>query len=96
MLAAQFEKFKGFQTTSGKITYSKTVHGVTGRAYRVMVVNNNKAKFLRFWKTKKLGEGYRLNGLAQAATPDEERWPGGALRATAVSRSFAGVDALAT
>ena len=26
--------------------------------------------------------------------PDEKRWPGGSLRATAVSRSFAGVDAL--
>jgi branched-chain amino acid transport system substrate-binding protein len=53
-LAAQFEKFKGFQTTSGKITYTKELHGVTGRAYRVMFVNNNKAKFVRFWKTKKL------------------------------------------
>jgi branched-chain amino acid transport system substrate-binding protein len=53
-LAAQFEKFKGFQTTSGKITYTKELHGVTGRAYRVMFVNNNQAKFVRFWKTKKL------------------------------------------
>jgi len=32
--------------------------------------------------------------LTQAATPEEKRWPGGVLRATAVSRSFAGVDAL--
>jgi len=54
VLAARLEKFKGFQATSGKITFSKTVHGVTGRAYRVMVVNNNRAKFVRFWKTKKL------------------------------------------
>ena len=54
VLAARLEKFKGFQATSGKITFSKTVHGVTGRAYRVMVVNNNQAKFVRFWKTKKL------------------------------------------
>ena len=53
-LATQFENFKNFQTTSGKITYSKAVHGVTGRAYRVMFVNNNTAKFVRFWKTKKL------------------------------------------
>ena len=29
-----------------------------------------------------------------AASSDEGRWPGGALRATAVSRSFAGVEAL--
>ncbi len=32
--------------------------------------------------------------MTQAATPDEKRWPGGSLRATAVSRSFAGVEAL--
>ncbi len=32
--------------------------------------------------------------MTQAATPDEKRWPGGALRATGVSRSFAGVHAL--
>ena len=54
VLAARLEKFKGIQATSGKSTYSQTVHGVTGRAYRVMVVNNNQAKFVRFWKTKKL------------------------------------------
>jgi branched-chain amino acid transport system ATP-binding protein len=32
--------------------------------------------------------------LSQAVAPDEKQWPGGSLRATAVSRSFAGVDAL--
>ena len=53
-LATQFEKFKNFPVTSGKITYSKTLHGVTGRAYRVMFVTGNKAKFIRFWKTNKL------------------------------------------
>jgi len=52
-LATQFENFKKLPVTSGKITYSKGVHGVTGRVYRVMLVNNNKAKFLRFWTTKK-------------------------------------------
>ena len=52
-LAAQFEKFKKQSVTSGRITYSKSVHGVTGRAYRVMLVNDNKAKFLRFWRTAK-------------------------------------------
>jgi branched-chain amino acid transport system substrate-binding protein len=52
-LAAQFEKFKKQPVTSGRITYSKSEHGVTGRAYRVMVVNDNKAKFLRLWTTKK-------------------------------------------
>jgi branched-chain amino acid transport system substrate-binding protein len=52
-LAAQFVKFKHQPVTSGRITYSKNVHGVTGRAYRVMVVNDNKAHFVKFWKTKK-------------------------------------------
>ncbi len=52
-LAAQFEKFNKLQVTSGKVTYSKSVHGVTGRVYRVMFVSNNQAKFVRFWKTKK-------------------------------------------
>ncbi len=32
--------------------------------------------------------------MTQAVTPDEKGWPGGSLRATAVSRSFAGVHAL--
>jgi branched-chain amino acid transport system substrate-binding protein len=53
LLRTQFEKFKKFPATSGSITYSKSVHGVTGRAYRVIFVNNNKAKFLRLWTTKK-------------------------------------------
>jgi branched-chain amino acid transport system substrate-binding protein len=55
-LATQFERFKKQAVTSGRITYSRSLHGVTGRAYRVMVVNDNKAKFLRFWKTKKLAK----------------------------------------
>jgi branched-chain amino acid transport system substrate-binding protein len=53
LLRQKFESFKKLPVTSGDITYSKTVHGVTGRAYRVMFVNNNKAKFLRLWTTKK-------------------------------------------
>jgi branched-chain amino acid transport system substrate-binding protein len=53
-LAAQFQRFKHQSVTSGRITYSRSVHGVTGRAYRVMLVNDNKGRFLRFWKTKKL------------------------------------------
>ncbi len=32
--------------------------------------------------------------MTQAATPDEKGWPGGSLRATAISRSFAGLHAL--
>jgi branched-chain amino acid transport system ATP-binding protein len=32
--------------------------------------------------------------LVESATPEDDRWPGGTLRATAVSRSFEGVHAL--
>jgi branched-chain amino acid transport system substrate-binding protein len=52
-LATAFEHFKGLKVTSGKITYSAKVHGGTHRAWRVMLVNNNKARFLRLWVTKK-------------------------------------------
>ena len=52
-LAAQFEKFKKQSVTSGRITYTKSLHGVTGRAYRVMLVDDNKARFLRFWRATK-------------------------------------------
>jgi len=31
---------------SGKISFSPTLHSVFGRAYRVVVVNNNQAKVL--------------------------------------------------
>jgi branched-chain amino acid transport system substrate-binding protein len=50
-LAAQLERFRRVSVTSGRITFSRNVHGVTGRAYRVMLVNDNRASFLRFWRT---------------------------------------------
>jgi branched-chain amino acid transport system substrate-binding protein len=54
VLANQLEHFRFFPATYGLLTFSKTRHGVTGRQYRVMLVNNNKARFLRTWKTRKL------------------------------------------
>jgi branched-chain amino acid transport system substrate-binding protein len=53
VLETAFEHFRNFPVTSGLINYSTSVHGVTGRAYRVMFVNNNKARFLRLWVTRK-------------------------------------------
>jgi branched-chain amino acid transport system substrate-binding protein len=53
-LANAFEHFRGLPTTSGKITFTKQLHSVTGRAFRVMKVQRNHATFLRLWKTKKL------------------------------------------
>ena len=43
-LAAQLEKFNKVPTVSGKVTFSKQLHAVTGRAYRVIQINNNQAK----------------------------------------------------
>ena len=44
-LAAEFEKFSGLETTSGKITFSPTVHTVFGREYRIMTFANGKPTF---------------------------------------------------
>src|SRR4051794_2370753 len=51
-LAAAFENFRGLPTISGPITFSKTLHSVTGRPWRIMKVHNNKETFVRMWKTK--------------------------------------------
>src|SRR4051812_24498548 len=51
-LAAAFENFRGLPTISGPITFSKTLHSVTGRPWRIMKVQNNKETFVRMWKTK--------------------------------------------
>jgi len=43
-LAAQFEKFKGLPTLSGKISFSPQFHSVFGRTYRVIKVTDNVPK----------------------------------------------------
>jgi branched-chain amino acid transport system substrate-binding protein len=43
-LAAILVKLHKFPTISGKISFSPSLHSVFGRSYRVIVVNNNKAK----------------------------------------------------
>jgi branched-chain amino acid transport system substrate-binding protein len=45
-LAAQMEKFKGVPTISGKVSFSAKLHTVFGRQYRVIRIQNNKAKFV--------------------------------------------------
>jgi branched-chain amino acid transport system substrate-binding protein len=54
-LAAIMEKFKGLPTVSGKVSFSKNLHSVFGRAYRIIGVQNSKPKFLQLYTTKKLG-----------------------------------------
>jgi branched-chain amino acid transport system substrate-binding protein len=45
-LAAQMEKFKKVPTASGRVTFSKNLHAVTGRAYRVIRIHNNQPRFV--------------------------------------------------
>jgi branched-chain amino acid transport system substrate-binding protein len=53
-LAQALEGFHGVRTISGPITFSKTLHSVTGRPWRIMKVQNNKESFVRMWKTQKV------------------------------------------
>ncbi|HET7451066.1 MAG TPA: ABC transporter substrate-binding protein [Gaiellaceae bacterium] len=45
-LAATLEKFKGVPTLSGKVSFSPKLHSVFGRQYRVIKINNNKARLV--------------------------------------------------
>jgi branched-chain amino acid transport system substrate-binding protein len=45
-LAKQLEKFKKVPVLGGKISFSPTFHTVFGRQYRVIEINNNKAKYV--------------------------------------------------
>jgi branched-chain amino acid transport system substrate-binding protein len=45
-LAAQMEKFKKLPTISGRVSFSRQLHSVFGRQYRVMQIQNNKAKYV--------------------------------------------------
>jgi branched-chain amino acid transport system substrate-binding protein len=45
-LAAQLEKFKKVPTLSGLVSFSPTLHSVFGRQYRVIKIQDNKAKLV--------------------------------------------------
>jgi branched-chain amino acid transport system substrate-binding protein len=51
-LAAQMEKFKNVPTLSGSVSFSKTLHTVFGRQYRVIRVQNNVPKVVGTIKAK--------------------------------------------
>ena len=53
-LAAQMEKFKNVPTLSGLVSFSKQLHTVYGRAYRVIRVQNNTPKVIGTIKAKKV------------------------------------------
>jgi branched-chain amino acid transport system substrate-binding protein len=45
-LAGIMEKFRGVPTLSGKVSFSKTLHTVFGRQYRVIRIQDNQAKLV--------------------------------------------------
>ena len=45
-LAAVMQKFKGVPTLSGKVSFSASLHTVFGRQYRVIKIQDNKAKLV--------------------------------------------------
>jgi branched-chain amino acid transport system substrate-binding protein len=51
-LAAQMQKFKNVPTISGLVSFSKTLHTVYGRQYRVIAVQNNTPKVVATIKAK--------------------------------------------
>ena len=51
-LAAQMERFKNVPTLSGLVTFSKSLHTVSGRTYRVIRVTNNTPKTVGVIKAK--------------------------------------------
>ena len=53
-LAQALEGFRGVRTISGPVTFSKPLHSVVGRPWRIMKVQNNKESFVRMWKTQKV------------------------------------------
>jgi branched-chain amino acid transport system substrate-binding protein len=54
LLAAQMEKFNKVPTISGLVTFSKELHGVTGRAYRVIRIQDNQPKVVGSITAKKV------------------------------------------
>ncbi len=91
-LAAQLERFRGVPTLSGKVSFTKNLHSVFGRQYRVIKIQNNKAKRVGMVIAKVVPKIWAGGGARR--TPMDTRRPGELLRASAVSRSFAGVRAL--
>jgi branched-chain amino acid transport system substrate-binding protein len=51
-LAAQMERFKNVSTLSGKVSFSRSLHTVFGRRYRVIRVQNNVPKVVGTVKAK--------------------------------------------
>ena len=51
-LSRQLERFKRVPTLSGKVSFSRALHSVFGRQYRVIKIHNNKARIVGFVTAK--------------------------------------------
>jgi branched-chain amino acid transport system substrate-binding protein len=51
-LSRQMERFKRLPTISGRISFSRNLHSVFGRQYRVIKIQNNKAKIVGYVTAK--------------------------------------------
>jgi branched-chain amino acid transport system substrate-binding protein len=49
-LASIIEGYKGVSTISGPVTFTAAIHGVTGRPWRMIEVQNGKPKFIEMFK----------------------------------------------
>jgi hypothetical protein len=46
VLSRQLERFKKVQTLGGKVNFSRQLHTVFGRQYRVIRIHNNRARYV--------------------------------------------------
>jgi branched-chain amino acid transport system substrate-binding protein len=51
-LSAQLERFRRVPTLSGRVSFSRSLHTVFGRQYRVIKIHNNKARVVGFVTAK--------------------------------------------
>jgi branched-chain amino acid transport system substrate-binding protein len=51
-LSAQLERFRGVPTLSGKVSFSRSLHTVFGRQYRVIKIHNNNARTVGYVTAK--------------------------------------------
>ena len=84
-LANQLVKFHNVKVLGGEISFSKKLHTVHGRTYRVIEIQNNQAKRVGLVTAKV---------IPSPAIDQTMRRPGDTLRASSVSRSYEGVQAL--
>jgi len=52
VLAKTMEKFRNVSTISGNVSFSKNLHSVFGRKYRVIKIQNNVPKYVGLIKAK--------------------------------------------